>query len=455
MPFLPSGLRENTPVSARKSRAPGQRTHSSAGCEAKPDGDRSHGDRPTGNRSRGARWYGDSRYRSESGPRHRPGALRSLLLRVSPADREVLWLYLVTRLGIWTTAYCARWLFPADHNSRAAGPLLAPFQQWDWYFYLHIAKDGYFPGQGEFLRSTLDHREAFLPGFPLVLRAVHTVVTNWTAAGLLISFAAGAVAVLALSRITRLHLPDHGAGRRTVAFLLLSPCAIFLAAGYTEALFLALALPAWLAAQRRNWPLAATLTALATAVRVNGLFLAAAIALHFLLTARTGRQWRQLPWLALPAVPVALYSGFLHAHTGDWMAWKHAEEHGWNRTFHAPWEAWSNTWHAAFTHAQTTGYAVMFQAELLAMVAGLALVAFLVRQRRWAEALYMGLTLWALGTSYWYMSIPRSTLLWWPLWIALAGWSLRRPGFKTLCLAVATPVTTAVALTFLSGRWAG
>lgn len=211
MPFLPSGLRENTPVSARKSRTPGQRTHSSAGCEAKPDGDRSHGDRPTGNRSRGARWYGDSRYRSESGPRHRPGALRSLLLRVSPADREVLWLYLVTRLGIWTTAYCARWLFPADHNSRAAGPLLAPFQQWDWYFYLHIAKDGYFPGQGEFLRSTLDHREAFLPGFPLVLRAVHTVVTNWTAAGLLISFAAGAVAVLALSRITRLHLPDHGA----------------------------------------------------------------------------------------------------------------------------------------------------------------------------------------------------------------------------------------------------
>ncbi|WP_328316131.1 mannosyltransferase family protein [Streptomyces sp. NBC_00388] len=434
MPFLPSGLRERTRASVPSPRSPDR------------------GQRSAGN---GARPGGGLPGRAGPYPFRRAGALRPPLIRVGPADRDVLWLYLATRLGIWATAYCARWLFPADPGSHAAGPVLAPFQQWDWDHYLRIARDGYFPGQGDLLHRSLDHREAFMPGFPLLLRTVHTVVPDWTAAGLLISFVAGAVAVLALSRIARLHLPDREAGRRSVLFLLLSPCAVFLAAGYTESLFLALALPAWLAAQRRNWPLAATLTALATTVRVNGLFLAAAIALHFLLTARAGRHWRQLPWMILPAVPVALYSGYLRAHTGDWMAWKHAEEDGWNRTFHAPWDAWSQTWHSAFGHAQSTGYAVMFQAELLAMVAGLLLTALLVRQRRWPEALYIALTLWALGTSYWYMSIPRSTLLWWPLWITLAGWSLRRPAVRTLCLGLGAPVTTAVALTFLTGRWAG
>ncbi|MBH1939069.1 hypothetical protein I5Q34_33240, partial [Streptomyces sp. AV19] len=234
-----------------------------------------------------------------------------------------------------------------------------------------------------------------------------------------------------------------------------SPCAIFLALGYTEALFLALALPAWLTARRGNWPLAALLTALATMVRVSGLFLAAAIALHFCLTVRARRDWRRLPWLALPALPAALYSTYLHAHTGDWLAWKHAEERGWYRTFHTPWEAWANTWRNAFGHTQTTNYAFMFQVELAAMLIGLLLLVLLVRQHRWPEALYLALTLCALGTSYWYMSIPRATLLWWPLWIGLAARSFRTPRFKTAYLCFATPLTVVFALAYLTGRWAG
>ncbi|GGV28343.1 hypothetical protein GCM10010277_10410 [Streptomyces longisporoflavus] len=376
-------------------------------------------------------------------------------LRLSPADREVLWLYLLTRLALWITAYCARWLFPQNPDAHAPDSVLAPFQHWDWAHYMHIARDGYFPGGAGPALSGWDNREAFFPGFPLLLRTVHLVVPHWTAAGLLISLAAGAVAVLALARIARLHLRHPSAGRRAALFLLLSPCAVFLAVGYTEALFLALALPAWLAAQRRHWPLAATLTALAATVRVTGLFLAAAIALHFLLTARTHRRRRALPWLALPALPAALYSWYLHAHTGDWMAWQHAQERGWHRTFHAPWEAWSRTWEAAFSHTQALGYAGMFQAELLAMTAGLLLLALLLYRRRWPEALYLALNLWALGTSYWYMSIPRATLVWWPLWIALTAWSLRRPRLTTICLCLGAPLTTVVTLTFLTGRWAG
>lgn len=379
-----------------------------------------------------------------------------LRLPLGPADREVLWLYVCTRAGLWVTAYCARWLFTTDDGSHKAGSVLSSWQQWDWAFYQRIAQHGYFPGATGPWTAGWDNREAFLPGFPLVLRAVHTVVRNWTAAGLLISFTAGAVAVLALARIARLEPGEPGEpggsapGRRAALVFLLSPCAVFLAAGYTEALFLALALPAWLAARRGQWARAGVLTCLASAVRVNGLFLAVAVALHFL---TTSRRWRSAPWLALPAAAPLLYSWYLHAHTGDWMAWKHAENRGWYRDFHSPWSAWHHTWTAAFGHTQNTGYALEFQAELLAMVLGLALLVLLLARRRLPEAAYLALTLWALGTSYWYMSVPRSTLLWWPLFTTTLR--ARHPHLRTLSLCLTAPLTTVVALTFLSGHWAG
>lgn len=261
-------------------------------------------------------------------PLPRADRRRRLSLPLSAEDRDVLWLYLLTRTALWITAYGARWLFPADAGTRDPGPVLVPFERWDWGHFLNVARDGYFPAGSGPWDAERDNREAFFPGFPLALRAVHTLVPSWTAAGLLISLVAGGIAVLALVRIARLYLPEANAGRRTAQLLLLSPCAVFLATGYSESLFLAFALPAWLAAHRRNWPLATTLAALATTVRISGLFLAAALALHFVLTARVRSDWRPLPWLALPALPAALYAWYLHARTGDWMAWKHAQERG-------------------------------------------------------------------------------------------------------------------------------
>jgi Gpi18-like mannosyltransferase len=351
------------------------------------------------------------------------------------------------------TVYCAVWLFPANPENRAPDGVRTAFQQWDWYHFVDIARDGYFPGNSGPWTDGWDNREAFFPGFPLVLRAVHAVVPHWTLAGLLISFVSGAVAVLALARIARQYRPGTSIDQDSVLFMLLSPCAIFLAVGYSEALFLAFALPAWLAARRHSWALAAILAACATSVRITGLFVAAAIAVHFLVS--THRRWRAMPWLAVPVIPAAAYGIYLYAETGDRMAWTHAQERGWYRTFTNPWNSWTTTWEAAFGNVQATGYAFMFQAELVAMVIGLVLLALLLLGHRWPEAVYVGLSLLALGTSYWYMSIPRATLLWWPLWIGLAAWSLRRPAIRTVYLCVVAPLSTIFALTFLTGRWAG
>jgi Mannosyltransferase (PIG-V) len=185
-------------------------------------------------------------------PWRRPRRADLLALAVWAGSRVVL---LLISLGALASQHGTSWL--------------GLWQLWDWDRYLTIAQYGYTSGKGPAYDSDI---VAFFPGYPLLLRAVHFVVRNWVVSGLLISLVAGAVACIALSRLAafewRARLPhddDHGAsdgsGRAAVTAVLLlvcAPAAIFLAAGYTESLFLALAIPAWLAARRRHWIPAAT-----------------------------------------------------------------------------------------------------------------------------------------------------------------------------------------------------
>ncbi|WP_370340013.1 mannosyltransferase family protein [Catenulispora sp. MAP5-51] len=247
----------------------------------------------------------------------------------------------------------------------------------------------------------------------------------------------------------------HRAAVNAALFFALAPAAVFLAAGYSESLFAAFAFSAWAAARRDRWGPAVVLAAGASAVRVNGLFLAAAIVLEFLLAGRGRRRWRQAPLLLVPAVPVAAYVVYLRRDTGDWFAWQHAQAAGWFRTFQTPKAAWDQTWRAAFGATQAGHTAWIFQLELVAVVVGLGLTALLLLKRRWPEALYVGLSLLALGTTTWFMSVPRAMLLWWPLWTMLGAWATRRPRVRTLYVCCVAPVMAGVALLFLSGQWAG
>jgi hypothetical protein len=230
------------------------------------------------------------------------------------------------------------------------------WQRWDWDRYLTIAEYGYTSGKGPAYDSDI---VAFFPGYPAVLRAVHFVVRNWVVSGLLISLIAGAVACIALARLTEFEwrargergTPDGGPRRAAVIAVLLlvcAPAAVFLAAGYTESLFLALGIPAWLAARQRRWVLAGVLTALACAVRIDGVFEAAGIGVMFLLGRPKARDWARSPALLLPLVAVGGYFAYLRDITGDWLAWFSAEAQGWARRLTNPVTAVRNSWENAF-----------------------------------------------------------------------------------------------------------
>jgi hypothetical protein len=354
----------------------------------------------------------------------------------------------VAALATWGWSRVAVLLVAATAGAlfgRAGTPFLALWRQWDVVHYEAIARGGYDAEPGTPLA-------AFFPGLPLVLRVLGWTGLDLTAAGLLVSAVAGAVAAVALAR---LGTQDGGpeAGRRSVLLLVLAPPAVFLAAGYTEALFLALALLAWLCARSGRWWTAGLLAAGATSVRVSGLFLAAGLAVEWL----TGgpRRREDLPALLLPAVPVLAFGAYLRATQGSWLAWADAQRTGWYRQLTDPVTAFGRTWDAAFGGQQTEAVAVLFRLELVAVLVGVVVTVWLLVARRWGEATYVGLSLTALATSTWWFSVPRAALLWWPLWTGLAALTLRRRWVLPAYLALAAPLSVLVAAAFVTGRWAG
>ncbi|MDX6742721.1 hypothetical protein [Actinocorallia sp. A-T 12471] len=244
-------------------------------------------------------------------------------------------------------------------------------------------------------------------------------------------------------------------GFLAVLAIITSPCAVFLFAAYSEALFLALALPAWLLAKKGRWEYAALLAAAASVVRITGLFLALALVVEFFVGEHgaKARNWRKLPLLAAPFASIAAYMGYQWYRTGDMMAWQHAQEKGWNRQTVMPWESFKTTWYNAFEIQSEWTNA--FRVEIAAAAVGVALVIWLVYRRQWPETVYVGTQLAAFMTSSFYLSIGRATLLWFPLWILLGHLFARHRWLLGLYLAISLPLMAAFTASFTQGQWTG
>ena len=368
--------------------------------------------------------------------------------RLDGLDRTALTTWVATRVAVAVAALASTWMLV----SRGSAPSwLDAWDRWDTGLYVKIARFGYdgypadYPDQGVV---------AFFPGEPMLLRVVHLVVRDWVAAGLLISAVAGAVAVVALARIAALDA-GREAGARAVLYLSLSPYAVFLAAAYSEALFLALALPAWLAARRGHWVAAGLLAAGASTVRITGLFLAVALVVQWFVEPTARRRPQHVAALALPFLAIAGYMTYVHHLTGDWLGWQHAQRDHWGRDFAWPWTALHTTWDAATGSQLGAAYVWSFRAEIVTMAIGLAVTVLLVVRRRWPEAVYIGGQVVALGTSAYYLSVARTALLWWPLWVMLAVASTRRAWVHTAYLAVAPALMLAGVIAFTQGPWVG
>lgn len=356
--------------------------------------------------------------------------------KVSPGARVAL-AWLVSRLTLMVAVLVIARLAgigPEVHPLASGNWVADRFAYWDSYHFTRIASVGYLPPGLECCD------QAFFPGYPLLIAAVAPFVGgSQIVAGIVVTLVAGTAAAVLLWQLVR-EDPRGGpvSARRAVLLLALAPFGFFLVAVYTEATFLAFAVGAWLLARRGHWWWAASLAACASAVRVNGLFVALGLAVMWALdrwgTSTDGDtpvarpRWSTLPALALPALPVLGYTAYLHARTGSWNAWREAEHMGWGRVLATPWTGLS---HAVAQVGATDSWflAASRVGDIAAVLLGIVVIAVLVWQRRWAETAFLVPSVGVIVCSTLWVSAGRYALTWFPVYLALAtlgeGWAAR------------------------------
>lgn len=192
-------------------------------------------------------------------------------------------------------------------------PLVQGLLAWDGAFYRDIATIGYEGLPDEALR--------FFPLLPVLGRVFGEVLPGGAATGLVV--VANVAALVAAVLLHRLVLHEGGSSDRASAsvwLLALVPAAAVLVLAYTEALFLALSIGAFLALRRGHWLVVAALGILAGLCRPSGVVLVLPIAIEAvrgLREAGFGERLARLAACASPAAGTGLYLGWVGARYGD------------------------------------------------------------------------------------------------------------------------------------------
>lgn len=301
--------------------------------------------------------------------------------------------------------------------------LMAMTNNWDAVHFADLARYGY--AYDPQWRLT-----AFFPGLPSVLRMGLLIGLPTQITGMIIAALGSVAAAMAVARL--------GGPWAAVVWLFI-PTTVFTTVGYTESLFCAFAFWAWERARSDRWLAAALLAGAACTVRVSGLFLIGALFVMIITSSRV--RWftrlRRAALLIIPIAVLAAYSAYLYGLTGSWTAWYDAQVDGWYRGYTPPWQSFLNTWAAVQpgAYADRPYWAWIFRAEMVSMAVGVVVTIWCLTRKMWAEASWVAVQVLAFSLSYWYMSVNRAVLLWFPLMIMVGRFGSWRPTHRWVAVA--------------------
>ena len=397
------------------------------------------------------------------------GRLARLTRRLPEGSADAIWLWLVLRVGLSVLGLlmvasravptpCATdiatngWLtFPPLADGPWTGPLVGVWQHWDACWYTKIAAHGYEPG----VSST-----AFFPLFPLLMRAGAALVGGVATAGIIVSAVAFVMAMTGLWQLIARDV-DEATAARTQLYTAIFPVGFFFFAPFTESLFLACAVWAFLGARRGDWELAGLAAFLASLTRPHGVLLALPLAWE------AWRWWlarrrdpdreplrlRDLAPFGAAAAPIlggALYLWYTAVVVGRSLVDAQSTWGGGNLRW--PWESVV----AAWERIQETGDVItLLNLAGLLLFAGLILVG--LRRLPLSYSLYVvpQLALLAIRAPTWpLMSGARYLLVLFPCFVilAMAG---RNPRFHTAWVVISLLLLGYFTVAFLDGRFVG
>lgn len=391
------------------------------------------------------------------------GSPRSLPVRAIAVQAFGLWLG--TRMALIVFTYFAV-PFSAQHSNGKLNPtafpphiLLMHWWRWDAQWYAGLATRGY----NDLLAS------GFFPLYPLLVHIVSVVVGPQYVIG--VAMVVSNLATLAVFiGLGLLAANEYGPATATYVIRALAafPLAFFLAAGYSDSTFIALAVFTLLFARRGFWYWAALCAFLATLTRLFGLVLILPMLWEYGRHHRTAR-WRDLlhprhavTFLAIAgAVPLALVSWatYLWVRFGDALAYLHVQRQAWGHYAVPPWQ-WLHLVGATIQSTPAWSYPRARVFVDLAPVVAVILLTFLFF-RRWP----LSLGLYMLGTVLILLvnAIPldwnpfngegRYVLMCLPVFLLLGRWMEERPWLEMLLVGGGFMLQGIFLSFFLRGGW--
>jgi Mannosyltransferase (PIG-V) len=373
--------------------------------------------------------------------------------------------------------------------------LAAPAARWDASWYLVIAHYGYRPELFPFTSS----RTAFFPVYPIGVRAIAWLGAPPVLAGVLLSMFALALALYGIHRLTALELGQRlpvargssgDVARLAVLLTAFAPMAFFFSAVYSESLYLALSVGVFWCARQGRWMWVGVLGALAAATRSTGLVLALPALMLYLYGPRQDRPAdfaalarslrpryrirRDILWLLLLPVGLAVYLGYLGLAGGDPLSPFHVQQ-VWGRHFAGPYlGAWdgikagfdglrqlaSLQRHPVYFAIATGDPFVTAGHNLLLLAFLAAAVVAIVGVLRLLPLAYGAYVIAALALPLSYpvraqplMSLPRFLVVLFPLAMWLAAWLAVRPRAQRPALVLSAALMALFAAQFATWHW--
>ncbi|MGH2757223.1 MAG: mannosyltransferase family protein [Actinomycetota bacterium] len=385
----------------------------------------------------------------------RSGAVARRFDRAALAPwKTALVLVAVSRGAFFIAAYAGTQFLTAAQGPEAPEGFLDTWVRWDARHFEVVAEHGWQGPEAESARAA-----AFFPFYPLAMRALAWIGFDLTLAGLIVSAAATVVACAYLIKLADTELGE-GAGRRAALYLILFPTAVFLIAPYSEALFLAGAIPAFYYARRGRWLAASIPAAIAVGTRAAGMFLLAGLAVEL-----ATQLWRRreedmaeralhgVAALAIAALPLIGYGLYLEATSGTFTQYLIDQQEGWGRDFPVnPIGAFQATWNTR-VGGYDSNWVFAWRIEILAALAGVLLTGWAALKREWGYTVYIGTLMVALLMSSWYFSIPRMLLSCFPAVIFLSEATHGHPHGHETALLIMAPVAVMGVIVFTRGAW--
>jgi hypothetical protein len=267
------------------------------------------------------------------------------------------------------------------------------------------------------------HNWAFFPVFPLIWRAASAITGESVFTGVWLSNLLFLLALFAVYTAARDFGLDEPAAETALLYVAAFPTSYFFSLPMTESLFLLLVAGSFVAARRDMWWLAGILGGIASGTRFVGIVLLPALVMFYFQTrAHARRRWSFL-WLGLTPLGLLAYMCYLHAITGNALAFR-ASEVAWGRKagfFTTP--LFEYLRHPLIVFAPWNFRVLNFLAPTVALVCG----GLLVKRRQWGYAAFTVLIVVAALSSSLLQSQARYAMVVFPVYFVVADFMKTRP----------------------------